>query len=291
MSIYVIINADDLGISLNVNKEIEWAMENGKITSSSILANTQYIDDVKRIVDRFPNCSFGVHLNLIEGESLTKNPILLKYGIVDKNYLFNRQIQQISTFTKELKEAIFEEWEAQIQRLLENNIEISHIDGHHHIHRLFGLENVLLRIKKLYKIKKNRTIGKIPLWWKIIKKHNGNNMKEVSVENLSSTLEIKDFKRSIFFRIKTLIFVRFQNLRWWWYISILGGSKMTHYFCSYEDLCDKLLKGYKLPKNSIIELMCHPGHRRYETEYELIKGERIKSIINDEVVYISYKQL
>ena len=51
--INVIINADDLGLNQKVNNAINEALSNGFITSSTILANSDYMDEVRRIVKKY----------------------------------------------------------------------------------------------------------------------------------------------------------------------------------------------------------------------------------------------
>ena len=62
--IRIIINADDLGKDSQVNDKISEALQNGFITSSTIMANIELWDEVHKIVDANPKASFGVHLNL-----------------------------------------------------------------------------------------------------------------------------------------------------------------------------------------------------------------------------------
>src|SRR5215471_2247740 len=64
MSVRIIVNADDLGISEAVNEATFRAMERGVITSATMLANGPEVVAAAKLAPRFPKCSFGVHLNL-----------------------------------------------------------------------------------------------------------------------------------------------------------------------------------------------------------------------------------
>ena len=151
--IKVIINADDLGLNPIVNKAIDEAMTNHQISSSTILANNDYWDDIHKMVEKHPNCSFGVHLNLTEGMSLTKSSVLRKYGITSEDNCFTKKIKGNYSFPMELKEAIYSEWDAQIKKVLETEkICFSHIDGHHHVHAIRGLSDVLKKIIHKYNV-------------------------------------------------------------------------------------------------------------------------------------------
>ena len=91
--IRIIINADDLGKDSQVNDKISEALQNGYITSSTIMANTELWDEVHKIVDANPKASFGVHLNLTEGKALTKQPVFVERGVVDDNNCFTKKIR------------------------------------------------------------------------------------------------------------------------------------------------------------------------------------------------------
>src|SRR4051812_23098805 len=60
----VIINADDLGANYEINREVRELLEEGRVTSASILANGPAVGDVMDWVGDFPRVSFGAHLNI-----------------------------------------------------------------------------------------------------------------------------------------------------------------------------------------------------------------------------------
>src|SRR5271169_4294776 len=89
MLIQIIVNADDLGMSAEVNEAIFRAMENGVITSATMLSNGSAVVPAARRLRRFPNCSFGVHLNLTEFQPLgAESPTALS-SILDEQHCFN----------------------------------------------------------------------------------------------------------------------------------------------------------------------------------------------------------
>jgi predicted glycoside hydrolase/deacetylase ChbG (UPF0249 family) len=60
----LIVNADDLGASEPINEEIFRLMESGLVTSATLMANAPAFHHAIKQIRHFPNCSFGVHLNL-----------------------------------------------------------------------------------------------------------------------------------------------------------------------------------------------------------------------------------
>ena len=135
MNNQVIINADDCGINSKVNAEIERFIVLGKITSTTIMANMDDLAGAKHLYDLYKDkISFGVHVNLTDGQPLTQSQALLDYGyykeqngkIVMNGYPFiNKRMP------KYLHKDIVKECVTQIDNVRDMGIEISHIDSHH----------------------------------------------------------------------------------------------------------------------------------------------------------------
>lgn len=251
----IIINADDLGKSPNVNAAIAEALTKKVITSSTILANTECWREVHNIVDNNPDASFGVHLNLTEGQSLTKNSVLEQYDITDAQGFFTGQIKKVKEINKVLKDAIYDELSAQVNKIKnEEHILISHIDGHHHVHTLETISSVIIKILRNYDINRMRN----RYTWPIVFPHLG-------------------------------IKKRFKDLRWRMHFKN-EDIVMTPYFCSYAKIIDNLKAGMVYPDNTVIELMCHPGHIKYIDETELINSKEVERYLND-VQYLNYRNL
>ena len=77
----LIINADDCGRTTQQNISIERAIISGKVTSTSIMANMPAFDGAVNLYNNYrEKISFGVHLNLTEGEPLLYSQKLLDIG-------------------------------------------------------------------------------------------------------------------------------------------------------------------------------------------------------------------
>lgn len=153
----VIINADDFGINQNVTSEIERMIELGAISSTTIMANGECLDEVKRFAILHPEISFGVHLCLSEFSSLTKSQTLHKYGITDESGVFVRKaIFRIKEFPIDLQEALKDELSAQIEKVKSLNIPLSHCDSHHHVHTIYALKEVFANVLNKYGFTKVR---------------------------------------------------------------------------------------------------------------------------------------
>lgn len=161
----IIINADDCGMNAHVTQHIEKAITAGKITSTTIMANLEDLEGALAMYEKYhDSISFGAHLNLTEGEPLLKSKILLEYGYyVEKKgrLLFDGKCAENFRYKRlpsKVKLEIYKELSAQIAKLQEGGVKISHLDSHHHIHTSLSLISVIAQLSKDYNIPKIRNI-------------------------------------------------------------------------------------------------------------------------------------
>jgi len=64
---HLIVNADDFGLTENVNRGILDAYRDGILTSTTLLANGMAFESAVAASKRFRRLGIGVHLNLTEG--------------------------------------------------------------------------------------------------------------------------------------------------------------------------------------------------------------------------------
>ncbi len=139
----LIVNADDLGISETVNAGIAEAHRNGIVASTSLMAVGRAFDHAIDLCRILPALDVGVHLTLVAEKPLLKHtsfppniPALLKY-------LLQKRIQ-----LPEIKA----EWSAQIERVLNCGIRVTHLDSHQHLHVLPGLLTLTFDLARQYQI-------------------------------------------------------------------------------------------------------------------------------------------
>jgi chitin disaccharide deacetylase len=149
---YVIVNADDLGISAKVNDAIFELMAARLISSATILANGPAMRDAVARLHLFPGCSFGVHLNLTQFHPLTgAAATVLTSGTGE----LSRSIEHASPSVMLLR-AAFDECCAQIDRLAGAGVHISHFDSHNHVHTRPHIFPVLKALQRRYRIRRVR---------------------------------------------------------------------------------------------------------------------------------------
>ncbi|HEV2177248.1 MAG TPA: ChbG/HpnK family deacetylase [Terriglobia bacterium] len=141
----VVINADDFGLTEGVCKGIVKAIQTGSVTATTAMACVP--GAVERLTRWAPEITgrIGAHLQLTSGVpvlSPERVPSLVPDG---ERFPSNRKAVRAPN-----TEEILAEWRAQMELLLRAGIEPTHIDSHHHIHRLPSALPAFCEIAKQY---------------------------------------------------------------------------------------------------------------------------------------------
>ena len=152
-TVRVIINADDLGMSTNVNRTILNLLSQNLVTSATIMANAPAFEDAAERILQHGHNSVGIHLNVTLFKPLTRNPHLKP--LLDAHGEFTKKIMTIP-INKIIQQAVFYEWIAQIEKVQSYGIKMSHIDSHQHIHTFPQLFLILKKVQKKFGIRKVR---------------------------------------------------------------------------------------------------------------------------------------
>lgn len=149
----LIVNADDFGLTRGVNRAILECHQQGIVTSTTLMANSDEFQDavatVKRLVPQgtAPALGVGCHIVLADGRPVlppSQVPSLLAPG----SGLFYRSIQQLAKQAlgnRFRSEEIEAEAIAQFQKIQAAGIRISHFDAHKHAHIFPSILKPLLR--------------------------------------------------------------------------------------------------------------------------------------------------
>ena len=128
----LIVNADDYGFSRGVNTGIIEAAETGVVTSASMMVNLPGFDDAVARARSGPPLSLGLHLNLTTGKPLTAAPSLTRRK-TGQFYRLPLLVARASVGRVDSSE-VTRECAAQIDRMMEAGITLTHLDSHRHIH-------------------------------------------------------------------------------------------------------------------------------------------------------------
>lgn len=135
---HYIVNADDFGMSSEVNAAIDKCMKEDIISSTTLLANGVAFDEA---VDMAKNGGYidrvGVHFNVVEGKPLSKEIEDCKRFC--KNGVFIYKRNTVLKLTKKETIAIQKEVKAQIGRIKAAGIPLTHFDSHEHVHTEYAI--------------------------------------------------------------------------------------------------------------------------------------------------------
>lgn len=128
----LIVNADDFGYSREVTDGIVHAHRNGIVTSTTLMANMDAWEYAVSLAPQNPALSVGVHLTLTQGRPIL--PPEQIPSLVDEAGHFQSYpdlVRRAWRFKMDTDE-IVEELSAQVRRLEQAGLAISHADSHHH---------------------------------------------------------------------------------------------------------------------------------------------------------------
>ena len=187
----IIVNADDLGLNENCSKAIAEAFARGLISSTTAMANGEYINEAYELavkggfVDKV-----GVHITLTEGapltESIKNDPFFCRDG------KFHGEINRLKPLSAKRKAEVREEVSAQIEKLQKLGFSIDHADSHHHIHTGIFLISPIKKALLAHGIKKirlHRNFGDINFAKRVVKRFYNDSLRRsgfVTTEKMGS---------------------------------------------------------------------------------------------------------
>lgn len=149
----LIIASDDFGLSSGVNRAVEQAWQDGLLTCASIMPGGAGFDEAVKIARRNPGLQVGLHLTLVQGRAVLPPEDIP--GLVDAggNFSSNPVTAGFRYFIdRGLYCQLKREIEAQIVRVRDAGISLSHLDGHLNIHLHPTVLRILLELMPRYGI-------------------------------------------------------------------------------------------------------------------------------------------
>lgn len=235
----IIINADDLGLSIGVNEAILLAHNEGFLTHASLMANADFFEQaIEEILPKTKTLKVGLHINLTCCKALSGvSTITDKNGFLENNFiklLFLRK-------TKKTLLAIENEIETQLLYLKNHHIEISHIDGHEHVHVIPSINRIVRKIASKYEIKRVREIN----------------------ENIFTSFK---------YNIRTANLANVIKLFLLKFLSLFNSNTKKIEFYSILNTCEinekNLFNYLENTNNKTIEIMLHPSLSQYDENYK-----------------------
>lgn len=131
-----IVNCDDFGMASEINYAVQEAHQAGRLNSATLLVNHTATDEAISIARDNPQLGIGLHLDL--------EP----FFNFDSTKYFGRSISDIESgkLVKVLKQEsqIEDTIMEQIQKFRSFGLQLSHIDGHNHVHLFPGIFEIVV---------------------------------------------------------------------------------------------------------------------------------------------------
>jgi predicted glycoside hydrolase/deacetylase ChbG (UPF0249 family) len=132
----LVVNADDLGLTRGVNRAVARAHREGVVSSTSLLAVGSAFDDAVEMLRSHPGLDVGAHLAIVGEDPPLLDParvptLLDRHGHFPRSY---RTVVARAAAGRIDPDDIRRELRAQLDRLLESGLTVSHLDTHQHLH-------------------------------------------------------------------------------------------------------------------------------------------------------------
>ncbi len=125
----LIVNADDFGLTLGVNRAIREAHRNGILTSTTVLVAGLAADGITELVRDCPELSIGLHVNFTF--SPVTSPARIRTLVDDEGeFLADKAMLRALATRKIDPRDVYREVSAQIDRLKRSGVTPSHWDAH-----------------------------------------------------------------------------------------------------------------------------------------------------------------
>ncbi|WP_408954454.1 chitin disaccharide deacetylase [Natroniella sp. ANB-PHB2] len=144
----VIINADDFGLHSSCNQGIIKALTEGVVSSTTLMINLLGAEEAIKLAQQKGIRQMGLHLNLTYGRpiSLAKEIPSL---VTEEGEFYNQLAELLEN---EKVEEVKCELRRQIEKFLETDLELTHLDSHHHIHLNPGFKEVVAELAREYEL-------------------------------------------------------------------------------------------------------------------------------------------
>ena len=273
-----ILNADDLGISHNINKGVIDGYNSGIIKSASLCANGESFSSV--VNEIMPECTdlcIGVHLNIIEGKALTEHDKIPM--LTDKNGVFNNSYTQL--LAKSSNKIFIQQLELEFRNQIEKikkYINPAHIDSHVHTHGIPAIFELTCKLAEEYNIPYVRTQFERPYITPLLGKHL--NIKypvnQIKVALLNSFSLINKKKIQEFPTLKTNDYLVGVS-----YTGMMDNNTL-----------ESGLKVFKNDSDIIVEALIHPYYSEKISEYNITQNTDMKfNIENFGFEFTTYKEI
>lgn len=148
----LVVNADDFGFTHDVNRGIIEAHQHGILTATTLMATGDAFDDAVRLARENPALDVGAHLVLVGGRPLASS-----------HAGWPSSVPQMLAAIATRRIRIYDELAAQVRRILDGGIRLTHLDTHKHTHLAPPVLNAVARVAEEFGIRWVRRPFDLPI--------------------------------------------------------------------------------------------------------------------------------
>ena len=131
----LIVNADDFGISEEVNDAVIRAHREGVLTSTSLMVTGAAFEQAVELAKENPGLAVGIHLVTVVGQSVLPHSEIPTLVDEQGNFSNNPTLAGLKYyFSSRARRELRKELAAQFEKFHSTGLRLSHIDGHLHLH-------------------------------------------------------------------------------------------------------------------------------------------------------------
>jgi chitin disaccharide deacetylase len=135
MTVRLIVNADDFGLSASVNAAVLEAYDRGILTSCSLMVGEAAAEDAVRAARERPGLAVGLHLTTVCGHSVLPYSAIPRLVERSGQFPSNPALAGVRyAVDSAAREQLGRELRGQFHRFQELGLPLSHVDGHLHMH-------------------------------------------------------------------------------------------------------------------------------------------------------------
>jgi len=158
-----IFSADDFGLTLSVNEAVEIAHTQGVLTQASLMVAAPAAADAVARAKSLPNLHVGLHLVLVDGDSILGHEKLPT--ITDKTGKFPRNQAALGAkyfFSLKARRELKAEIEAQFAAYTATGLPLHHADAHKHMHLHPTVARIMIATGKAHGVTRIRIPAEPP---------------------------------------------------------------------------------------------------------------------------------
>lgn len=155
MSRRLIVNADGFGFTYGNNKGILECLAAGVVKSVSVNANFPAVNETPRLITQFPCASVGIHFDLSVGPPLCE-PSAIPHLVDEQGQFLGKNFARRAITGRIPHREMVRELTAQVQRLLDYGVQLTHWDSHQNQHLYPPFYRAAVKVARRFNIVRMR---------------------------------------------------------------------------------------------------------------------------------------